>query len=247
MDGSDGFCHKDSLNTQERIYRGGCAQWMRTGAGVMHEEFWETRPDRRTDIELFQLWVNLPASQKFDSPAVRYIGADDDTTTPPWIEEQQGGVRVRNVSRTLDFSLAETEHHNNRPPVEIQHVQIPPRTSWETSTIPRSHSAMVYVREGVATLEGGQTVAALQSASFSSNSGDTIRLDNSSKQTTLDVLLLSGQPLREPVALGGPIVMNTEQELYDAYQQLSDGTFLDRDVALRQQALSRRRMMHGNA
>jgi redox-sensitive bicupin YhaK (pirin superfamily) len=243
LDGSDGFCHKDSLGGS-RVYRGGCAQWMRTGAGVMHEEFWETRDDRRTSIELFQLWINLPAAQKLDPPAVRYVG---DSTNTPWTEETlPTGVRVRDISQTLDLASSASPDNDDdngnirpRPPVQIQHVQIPAGTTWEAS-IPRRNSALVYVREGVATVGEQQHVNALQSATFHSN-GNTVRLRNTQPRQTLDLLLLSGQPLREPVALGGPIVMNSEQELYDAYQQLSDGTFLDRDVALRQQAVTNKR------
>jgi redox-sensitive bicupin YhaK (pirin superfamily) len=253
LDGSDGFCHKDSLGGN-RIYRGGCAQWMRTGAGVMHEEFWETRDDRRTSIELFQLWINLPAGQKMDPPAVRYVG---DSTNTPWTEETlPTGVRVRDISQTLDVASTSASPDNDdddvvrpRPPVQIQHVQIPAGATWEPS-IPRRHSALMYVREGVATVGVGeqqQYVNALQSATFHSD-GNTVRLRNTQprQKQMLDVLLLSGQPLREPVALGGPIVMNTEQELYDAYQQLSDGTFLDRDVALRQQAVTNKRTGYSN-
>jgi redox-sensitive bicupin YhaK (pirin superfamily) len=176
-----------------------------------------------------------------------------DSTTIPWHEETlPTGVRVRDISQTLDlaFSDASTAENNAdadadvrpRPPVQIQHVQIPAGATWEAS-IPRSHSALMYVREGVATLDGEQQqqfVNALQSATFHSN-GDTVRLRNTQSKRTLDLLLLAGQPLREPVAVAGPIVMTTEQEVYDAYQQLQDGTFLDRDVALRQQAVTSKR------
>ena len=54
LDGSDGFRHRDSLGGAQ-VYRGGSAQYMRAGRGALHEEFWETRPDRRTSIELFQV------------------------------------------------------------------------------------------------------------------------------------------------------------------------------------------------
>ena len=63
LDGSDGFRHRDSLGG-ERTYRGGSAQFMRAGRGAMHEEFWETRDDRRTSVELFQVWINLPRRRK---------------------------------------------------------------------------------------------------------------------------------------------------------------------------------------
>jgi len=114
LDGSDGFRHSDSLSETSRVYRGGCAQWMRTGAGVLHEEFWETSPDRRTDIELFQLWINLPAAMKWDEPAIRYIGT---TTEDPWIEEEPvGGVHVRDIGATLDACLDNNDGDGRTPP-----------------------------------------------------------------------------------------------------------------------------------
>ena len=243
LDGSDGFRHKDSLGDGSRVYRGGCAQWMRTGSGVLHEEFWETRPDRRTDIELFQLWINLPAAQKFDEPAVRYIGA---TTDDPWVEKLTGGVRIRDIGATLDASLSNQDGSNGsetaiiqkRPPVSIRHVTMEPGTQW-TVQVPSDHSALLYVREGVATL-GEDKAKALQTAIFRPD-GDTIKIRNSERRSTLDLLMLTAKPLREPVALGGPIVMNSEQELNDAYRQLSNGTFLKREVALRQHEETMRR------
>ena len=103
MDGSDGFQHRDSLNKNSRIYRGGTAQFMRTGSGVLHEEFWETKPDARTDIELFQIWINLPAFQKMDEPVIQYIGK---ATDYPWIEETSKGcaseTRWSHVERMLE-------------------------------------------------------------------------------------------------------------------------------------------------
>ena len=248
LDGSDGFRHRDSLATGERIYRGGCAQWMRTGSGIMHEEFWETRPDRRTNIELFQLWVNLPARQKFDAPVVQYVGS---MTEDPWLEHcPVDNVRVRDLIATLDASLEKHQQRGsysendpmvqveNRPPISIQHVTMKPKTEW-LAPVPSGHSAILYVREGTATLSETTKVDSLQTATFQLD-GDSIWVQNAGRKT-LDFLLLTGVPLREPVALGGPIVMNTEQEIDDAFRQLREGTFLARDVTLREHERALRR------
>jgi redox-sensitive bicupin YhaK (pirin superfamily) len=253
LDGSDGFRHRDSLGKSTKIYRGGCAQWMRTGAGVLHEEFWETRDDRRTNIELFQVWVNLPAKQKLDVPHIQYVGTN---TEFPWLEHNANeGVHVRDIGATLDASLivdpnqdkdtSETKTVvNQRPAVNMLHVTIKPGTQWE-APVSNDHSAVVYVREGAATFplsltkdyssQKEQTANALQTATFRAD-GNSIVISNRDRKKDLDFLLLAGSPLREPVVLGGPIVMNSEEELNDAYRQLSNGTFLKRDVVLRQQA-----------
>jgi redox-sensitive bicupin YhaK (pirin superfamily) len=100
---------------------------------------------------------------------------------------------------------------------------------------------MLYVREGVASLpntSGSEILAKAQEVATFAPDGDSIVIRNAQKgkSQTLDLLLLMAMPLREPVVQGGPIVMNSNAELNDAYQQLSNGTFLDREEALRQQA-----------
>ena len=240
MDGSDGFKHRDSLGGS-RTYRGGCAQWMRTGAGVLHEEFWETKPDRRTSIELYQLWINLPSVQKFDEPAIHYVGT---TTENPWVEETlPSGVWVRDIGETLTGALQSHDNVKTRPPVSMLHVTMEPGTEWVAQT-PPDHSAVLYVREGVATLPNSSkaTAKALQTVTLGHGSKHELVIQNDQRNgDKLDMLLLSAAPLREPVALGGPVVMNTNEELNDAYRQLRDGTFLDRNVALQEHAETLRR------
>jgi len=270
LDGSDGFRHRDSLGGEPRTYRGGSAQWMRTGSGVLHEEFWETSPDRRTNIELFQLWVNLPATHKFDSPAIHYLGKE--TKASEWLqydivdpESSRKVGSVRNIGATLDRAIASQEETiddtnanvndidrdavgkaRQRPPVQIMHVTIDAGARW-TVEAPLEHSALIYVRKGKANLRGlaGDNVLAKsqQTATFGHNGG-TITIENANAarggkrerdKDTLDLLLLMAMPLKESVVQAGPIVMNSAAEVNDAYQQLEDGTFLDRDHAMRQQ------------
>ncbi|CAB9516754.1 Pirin-like protein [Seminavis robusta] len=249
LDGSDGFRHRDSLGESPRVYRGGSAQWMRTGSGVMHEEYWETRPDRRTNIELFQLWVNLGSKQKMDPPAIRYLGQD---TTTLWTEKHtvsKGSGWVRDLTSTLNTVIDEPATSTDfdgqgmargRPPLEILHVKLDPGSefTWETTL-----NVVLYVREGAAQLKdvaGNMVpVEALQTATFSHN-GDFVTIRNQKERQTLDFLLLSAQPLREQAIQAGPIVMNTEEEINVAYQQLQEGTFLNRDYVLKQHEQKRR-------
>lgn len=250
IDGSDGFRHRDSLGRQ-RTYRGGSAQWMRTGAGVFHEEFFETRDDKRTDIELFQIWINLPKNRKLDPPAVQYVGGAPDAFGAPWrehvvLDAANRSTSVRDIGATLDVALAMDGSAGEggtraasgngdgaasvagRPRVGVLHATLRPRAEW-TPTLPRGDSALLYIREGEAEVHGpgGSTlrVGALHSATFA-NDGDALLIRNARDDGPLDVLLLSGEPLREPVARRGPIVMNTQEEVTAAFSELRKGTFL---------------------
>ena len=264
LDGSDGFLHRDSLGATTKLYKGGTTQFMRTGSGVLHEEFWETSSTRRTNIELYQLWVNLPASHKMDPPSIHYIGHN---TEQPWIEQEiianDNKVigSVRNLGDTLNQAIMGSTNDNGdsssstvgtttrlRPPIQIYHVKLVGSTKRDgshrwTLSIPPSHSALLYVRKGSINLPnyigsgGGNNdstvqVKEQQTATWTKHSGNCIELQTTS--TPFDGLLLTGEPLQEPIATAGPIVMNTQQELRQAYQQLSDGTFLDREYALKQ-------------
>jgi redox-sensitive bicupin YhaK (pirin superfamily) len=300
LDGSDGFRHRDSLGdasnndsdsnsklssgSTSRTYRGGTAQWMRTGAGVLHEEYWETKPDKRTNIELFQLWVNLPATHKFDPPAIRYLGKDATAASHQWLQHdiiddsnnKDGRVvgTVRNLGATLERAITSASPDNKstmddtdenaakdakdaigdareRPPVQIMHATISdPGGRW-TVEAPLDHSALIYVRKGSANLRGvagDQVLAKAQQTATFGHNGGTITIENaatSASHQPLDILLLMAMPLRESVVQAGPIVMNSAAEVNDAYQQLDDGTFLDRDHVLRQQKVRLRNIRYG--
>lgn len=229
LDGSDGFRHRDSLGGQA-VYRGGAAQFMRSGRGALHEEMWETSPDRTTRIELFQLWVNLPSRLKMQEPAIRYLGRD---WGADFVEiEEEGGTRVRTAldSSLLDRAVAGSgKLAAQRPAVTVEHITLPPGGRWRRS-VPPSRTAMLYVRSGAARLGHGAVLDPLVpagSTAFFERDGDHVSLANAGAPSeACDALLLTGEPLREPIALGGPIVMNTEAEVRRAYRELEQGTFL---------------------
>mmetsp|Transcript_19263 Transcript_19263/g.24530 ORF Transcript_19263/g.24530 Transcript_19263/m.24530 type:complete len:239 (+) Transcript_19263:214-930(+) len=175
--------------------------------------------------------------KKMDKPAILYVGKDTDHS---WLEEEtEGGeVRVRDVGATLNKAINSDSNVKSRPTINIQHATFQPGAKWKVH-VPHKQSALLYVRRGIAAFPNTlSTITALQTATFAAD-GDFIDVWNVSKQNDLDVLLLTGDPLQESIAMGGPIVMNTSKEIQDAYQQLSEGNFLDRDTVLQQHALNR--------
>ena len=185
--------------------------------------------ERRTSIELFQIWINLPASQKFDPPSIRYLGAAHGA---PWKETTVDGTRVRVV---LDDAIVNSASDgdgatpNQRPRAEVLHAWIPAGGAWAPK-VGADSSCSLYCREGQVTVPGpggGQvTVKAGESCGFAPGA-DAIAVANAARGES-DVLLLVGERLREPVAMGGPIVMNYDWEIDEAYRELQAGTFLKR-------------------
>jgi len=189
-----------------------------------------SRADRPTSIELFQLWVNLPSKLKMEPPAIRYLGKEwgapyAQTTL---VDPRSGAqTRVRDLLPALEAAgEGEGDVLRGRPPVRVQYATIGGGGSWIAPT-DRGHTAMAYVRSGRVRVNG-QVLGEVEAGSTCvfGNDGDATWLVNANSNEPADVLLLTGAPLNEPVALGGPIVMNTQEELQQAYTELRRGTFL---------------------
>lgn len=161
-------------------------------------------------------------------PAIRYAGA---AWGAPFDEREDVDAtgRATRVRTALDAPLLARAGHGagsvlrERPHVCVEHVRLPPGGTW-TRDVPAELTAMLYVRSGAA-VASARVVPAGSTALFERD-GDAVRLASAAAEPC-DALLLTGTPLGEPVALGGPIVMNTEAELRQAYSELRDGTFLD--------------------
>ena len=204
---------------------------MRAGRGVMHEEMWETSASRSTKIELFQLWINLPARLKMSPPSIRYLGTDwgASYSQETYVDPRTGTptlVRTFGDQETLARATeGEGDVLEERPPFQIKYAILPPGGSW-IAGVEEGHTAVCYVRQGTVRVNGRDEVREGSTCSFGDD-GDFVWLVNA-RTKPADVLLMTGAPLRESVALGGPIVMNTAQELAEAYAELRAGTFLSR-------------------
>lgn len=221
--------HGDSLGNSGVIAPGD-VQWMTAGSGIIHQEM----PGGNADGVMggFQLWANLPASQKMSGPKYR----DVKSSQIP-VMESDGGVIIKVICGTVK---------NVRGPVtdiaidpEYLDVFIPPDSTF-THEVDGNHNCLAYVIRGSACFDGNlnemHDVDSPRYFDFERKSGienghlvifeggDSITV----RTTDSDVrfLLVSGKPLKEPIAWYGPIVMNTEEQLRTAFEEYRNGTFI---------------------
>jgi redox-sensitive bicupin YhaK (pirin superfamily) len=211
MDGT--FVHQDS-HGGGGVISDGATQWMTAGSGILHIE---TPPaDLVVRGGLFhgvQLWVNLPSRSKMIAPAYQNLEGDLVTL----VASPDGGALVRLIAGDLG------EHHgpgSTHTPIVVAHATLAPGARLEVPWNP-AFNALAYALDGAGSV--GQESAPLrlgQLAVF--GSGDTVAVQ-ASDTSTLDVLLLGGEPLREPIATYGPFVMNTKQEIQQAFEDFQKG------------------------
>jgi len=201
--------HRDSLGNSGSIGPGD-VQWMTAGGGIMHEEMPRVTPE---GIDGFQLWVNLPAKLKMTQP--RY--QDIRSSAIPEIDID-GGARVRIITGEVvgvKGPVSEIAAH----PTYLD-VSIPAGSSF-THPISRSHTAFAYVFEGEAWFDATQTTSHTRLVVF--GDGDFVKVVTG--ESPVRFLMVSGKPLKEPIARYGPFVMNTREEIEQTLSDLRSGRF----------------------
>ncbi len=205
--------HGDSMRNKGTIGAGD-TQWMTAGSGIIHQEMPKPGPGGR--MGGFQLWANLPAARKMMDPRYRDIKAAD---VP--VIEAAGGVRIRVICGEVNGTRGPVKDVVIEP--EYLDVSLPARSSYEHPAV-AGHTVFAYVFEGEARFGSreGTRVANRHLAIF--DDGDSLVM--SAGDAPARLLLISGKPLREPVAWRGPIVMNTREELRLAFEEYQNGTFI---------------------
>jgi redox-sensitive bicupin YhaK (pirin superfamily) len=199
--------HGDSIGNSGLI-RSGDIQWMTAGSGIIHQEM----PRRYEGLmQGFQLWVNLPAKKKMIDP--RYRGITKDQI--PMLEKK--GAKIKVIAGTIDGTEGPVQ--DLMVNVEYFDVELAASKTFERST-ERDRNAFAYVIEGSGYFDD-KLIEPRQCALF--GEGDSVKIKT---EGGVRFLFVSGKPLNEPVAWGGPIVMNTQEELAKAFQELDQGTFI---------------------
>jgi redox-sensitive bicupin YhaK (pirin superfamily) len=207
------FLHQDSHGGGGSI-ENGATQWMTAGRGILHIE---TPPEELVisggRFHGLQLWVNLPSSDKMIAP--RYQNLDGDLVT--LLSSPDGGALVRLIAGDIAGHRGPGSTHT---PIVVAHLTLSPGAQI---TLPwrRDFNALAYVLSGRGT--AGAEAAPLQLGQLAVfGAGDTITL-TAAPDEALDVYLLGGRPIGEPVAAYGPFVMNTREELAQAFEDFQAG------------------------
>ena len=198
--------HQDSKGNEGLLVDGGM-QWMSAASGVIHSEI----PQQKDGVMAgFQLWVNLPASEKMGAPWYKDFAPQD---LPRFTTEQ--GVEVC----VLAGQSHQTQGAIQRPHTQplILDVRLPAHSRFSQS-LPAHHNAFVVLYEGRATIND-KAITPHQLAILA-NDGDEVHIE--STQAT-KLLLVAGQPLNEPIVQYGPFVMNSEAEIHQAISDYQAG------------------------
>ena len=205
--------HGDSLGNGG-VIGSGDVQWMTAGNGIIHQEM--PQGDEQGHMGGFQLWANLPASDKMMDPRYRDITEAQipQITTPNGscvriICGEFGGVRG-----PVDDIVIEPEYLD---------ITIPPNQEYEHPT-KVGHTVLTYVIAGKGKFSPGENSSAENGHLLHYTDGESVQVTASAQGVRF--LLISGKPIKEPIAWYGPIVMNTEAELETAFEEYRNGTFL---------------------
>ena len=215
------FEHQDS-NGGGGIITNGDTQWMTAGGGILHVE----RPPEQLVLSggLFhglQLWVNLPAKDKMVRP--RY--QDIRSSSVGLLSSLDGGALVRLIAGDLGGDQGPSGPGSTYTPISIVHATVAPCARLDLPWAP-DYNALVYVLAGSGTV--GSELRPLRSGQLAVlGAGDVIRVAADRRQDShtpaLDVYVMGGRPIREPVAHYGPFVMNTRNELLQAFEDFQAG------------------------
>jgi len=207
--------HGDSLGNTGEIGPGD-VQWMTAGSGIIHQEM--PQGDAEGRMEGFQLWANLPASQKMMPPRYRDIGA---AQIPEVLLDS--GVRIKVICGRIG-EVSGPVHDIVIVP-EYLDITLPAATAFCHPTT-GGHTVLAYV------IDGQGSFGPPGNDSGPQGDGTLLLFDNGSQLevrtngSSLRFLLIAGKPLKEPIAWGGPIVMNTQEELQLAFDEFQQGTFI---------------------
>ncbi len=206
--------HQDNAGHEGVIETGGI-QWMTAGRGIVHSEM----PEQQDGLLAgFQLWINLPASHKMTTPLYQEFNSSLIPT-----ETRENGSTIRVITGCTQQGTCGPVHQPLTDPLYLD-VSVPAGQSFSES-LTRDHNAFVFLFEGSAGLlnDQGEEVSVNTDELAILSNGDEISVR--AGQAAARFLLVAARPLNEPVARGGPFVMNTPEEIRQAFDDYNSGRF----------------------
>ena len=204
------FEHEDSTGGKGRMSAGD-VQWMKTGSGIIHSEMPAMKEGK---LHGFQLWINMPASKKMSKPEYHYIDSNKIGTH----KDESKFVKV--IAGKFEKTEGPINKHNVEPiyfDVEIE------KNKEFNFKLPSTHNSFIYLIEGEIKIGIKTHNKVKNSTLVLLNKGEQLKVSALIKSK---FLLISGKPIGEKIARGGPFVMNTKSEILQANEDYHNGTFV---------------------
>ena len=204
------FEHKDSTGGEGRMTAGD-VQWMKTGSGIIHSEMPAMKEGK---LHGFQLWINMPAKMKMSKPEYHYIDADQMAV------HKDADKQIKVIAGKFEKAEGPIKGHNVEPIYFDIELKKGKEFSYE---IPKTHNSFIYLIDGEIKIGDRTHDKVKDSTLILLTRGENLKV---SALSNAKFLLISGKPIGEQIARGGPFVMNTKQEILQAVEDYHNGTFV---------------------
>jgi redox-sensitive bicupin YhaK (pirin superfamily) len=189
----------------------GDVQWMKTGSGIIHSEMPAMKEGK---LHGFQLWINMPAKMKMSKPEYHYINADQMAV------HKDADKQIKVIAGKFENAEGPIKGHN----IDPVYFDIELKKGKEfTYEIPSTHNSFIYLIEGEIKIGEKTHDKVKDSTLILLTRGENLKV---SALSNAKFLLISGKPIGEQIARGGPFVMNTKQEILQAIEDYHSGTFV---------------------
>jgi quercetin 2,3-dioxygenase len=207
------LAHEDSSGGKGKIFAGD-VQWMTAGSGILHKEFHEEEFSKKGGVlHGAQLWVNLPSKYKNTAPSYQDIHANE----IPEVMLDNEKVKVRVLAGTFNNTSSKTKTFTR---INIFDVYAKADAEFKI-TVPEADNTSILVLNGTIHINDKEVVRGGDIVVFETTGADiTVQTNNDTH-----ILVLSGEPINEPIAAYGPFVMNTQQEIMEAINDFNAGKF----------------------
>jgi hypothetical protein len=204
------FEHEDSTGAKGRMFSGD-VQWMKTGGGIIHSEMPAMSESK---LHGFQLWINMPAKLKMNKPEYIYVDAKQMQV------HKDNEKKIKIIAGKFGEVEGPVKGHNVEPIYFDVELEKDKKFNFD---LPSTHNSFIYLIEGEIKIGDQKHDPVKNSTLILLTKGEKLAISGLTKSK---FLLISGKPIGEPIAKGGPFVMNTKEEILKAVQDYHNGTFI---------------------